>query len=128
MNNKNIEYSTKQMIAYFLLTNNEIKDYKDKTLSNYIKVLEEKINNIDLIYVLNKVNVKQFSDFLIRHIVNTEELFCYATVIFNRLLNYYNREFNDNDIIKETELIMSMFSARTILTEAKKIQYTLLNR
>ncbi len=125
MKDKNIEYSTKQMIAYFLLTNEQLKEYKDKTLSNYIKTLEEKINSIDLIYVLNKVDVKQFADFSIKHIINNDELFCYAIVIFNRLLNYYNREFNEKDIIKETELIMSMFSVRTIVTEAKKILYAL---
>lgn len=118
---KNIEYSTKQMIAYFLIINEKVKIYKNKLLSNYIKELKIELENTNENHILSKVEVKLFANFPIKHFVNTNEIFYYAIVVFNRLLNYYNRDFNNQDIIKETEFVMTMFSARTITSEVNKI-------
>lgn len=116
-----IEYSTKQMIAYFLVVNERITKYKDKSLSNYLKELKIELENTNEKYVLNRVNVSKFADFVMKISVNIEELFNYAIVVFGRLLNYYNREFNETDIIKETEIVMTMYSVRTIIPQVHKI-------
>jgi len=116
-----IEYSTKQMIAYFIVASERITDYKDKLLSNYIKELKIELENTSEKYILNRVNVSKFAFFVIKHSLNVDEIFYYAVVVFNRLLNYYHREFKEDDIIKEVEIVMTTYSARTIITEAKKV-------
>lgn len=116
-----LEYSTKQMISYFIILNRNFTLFKDKLLINYIEKLKEILKNIDKNYVLSKVDVSIFSDFFINYQVNTEEIISYAIVTFNRLLNYYNREFTDKDIVKELETVMRIYSTRTIKTEAINI-------
>ena len=116
-----LEYSTKQMISYFIILNRNFTLFKDKLLINYIEKLKEILKNTDKNYVLSKVDVNIFSDFFINYQVNTEELISYAIVTFNRLLNYYNREFTDKDIVKELETVMRIYSTRTIKTEAINI-------
>lgn len=118
---RNIEYSTKQMIGYFIVVNRKFTQYKEKILTKYIEKLKEELNNTDKKYILSNVNISIFADFYINHQVNTEEIICYAIVTFHKLLNYYHREFNDIDIIKEVETIMKMYSARTIKKEAEEI-------
>ncbi len=117
----NLEYSTKQMISYFIIVNRNFTLYKDKLLINYIEKLKNILDNIDKKYVLSKVNISIFADFFVNHQVNTEEIISYAIVTFNRLLNYYNREFTDEDIVKELETVMRIYSARTIKKEAVNI-------
>lgn len=117
----NLEYSTKQMISYFIIVNRNFTLYKDKILINYIEKLKNILDNIDKKYVLSKVNISIFADFFVNHQVNTEEIISYAIVTFNRLLNYYNREFTDEDIVKELETVMRIYSARTIKKEAVNI-------
>lgn len=117
----NLEYSTKQMISYFIIVNRNFTLYKDKLLINYIEKLKNILDNIDKKYVLSKVNISMFADFFVNHQVNTEEIISYAIVTFNRLLNYYNREFTDEDIVKELETVMRIYSARTIKKEAVNI-------
>lgn len=117
----NLEYSTKQMISYFIIVNRNFTLYKDKLLINYIEKLKNILDNIDKKYVLSKVNISIFADFFVNHQVNTEEIISYAIVNFNRLLNYYNREFTDEDIVKELETVMRIYSARTIKKEAVNI-------
>ncbi len=117
----NLEYSTKQMISYFIIVNRNFTLYKDKILINYIEKLKNILDNIDKKYVLSKVNISMFADFFVNHQVNTEEIISYAIVTFNRLLNYYNREFTDEDIVKELETVMRIYSARTIKKEAVNI-------
>ena len=116
----NLEYSTKQMISYFIIVNRNFTLYKDKLLINYIEKLKNILDNIDKKYVLSKVNISIFADFFVNHQVNTEEIISYAIVTFNRL-NYYNREFTDEDIVKELETVMRIYSARTIKKEAVNI-------
>lgn len=113
-----LEYSTKQMIGYFIIVNKNFRLYKDKLLINYIAKLKEILENIDKKYVLSKVDISIFADFFVNHQVDTEEIISYAIVTFNRLLNYYNREFTDKDIVKELETVMKIYSARTIKKEA----------
>ena len=117
----NLEYSTKQMISYFIIVNRNFTLYKDKLLINYIEKLKNILDNIDKKYVLSKVNISIFADFFVNHQVNTEEIISYAIVTFNRLLNYYNREFTDEYIVKELETVMRIYSARTIKKEAVNI-------
>ncbi len=116
-----LEYSTKQMISYFIILNRNFTLFKDKLLINYIEKLKEILKNTDKNYVLSKVDVSIFSDFFINYQVNTEEIISYAIVTFKRLLNYYNREFTDKDIVKELETVMRIYSTRTIKTEAINI-------
>lgn len=118
---KELEYSTKQMIGYFLVINRKFENYKDKLLFNYIEELKKELNSTEKMYILGKVKISEFANFIINHQVNTEEIFCYAIVVFNRLLNYYHREFSDKDIIKEVENVMIMYSARTVKREAENI-------
>lgn len=116
-----LEYSTKQMISYFIILNRNFTLFKDKLLINYIEKLKEILKNTDKNYVLSKVDVSIFSDFFVNYQLNTEEIISYAIVTFNRILNYYNREFTDKDIVKELETVMRIYSTRTIKTEAINI-------
>lgn len=116
-----LEYSTKEMIAYFIVVNRKFTSYKDKLLSNYIEELKNELNNTKKMYILSNININIFANFFINHQVNAEEIFCYAVVTFNRLLNYYYKDFNDLDIVKEVETVMRMYSARTIKKEAVEI-------
>ena len=48
----NLEYSTKQMISYFIIVNRNFTLYKDKILINYIEKLKNILDNIDKKYEL----------------------------------------------------------------------------
>lgn len=115
------EYSTKQMIGYFLVVNKSFTNYNEKLLHNYINKLKEELETTEKMYILGKVNIKDFADFFINYQVNAEEIICFAIVVFNRLLNYYNRKFGDKEIIKEVETIMRLYSPRTVQKEAKTV-------
>lgn len=116
-----LEYTTKEMIAYFLVANRNISDFKNKTVSNYRQELIQTMKNIEKKYILNKVNTEKFYEFPIKYSIRIEEILNYATVIFYRLLNYYNREFTEEDLIKEIEFVMTRFSIRTINDEIARI-------
>lgn len=123
-----LEYSTKEMIAYFLVANKNISNFKDKTISNYRQEIIKTMQNIEKKYILNKVNTRKFCEFPITYSINIQEILNYATVIFYRLLNYYNREFTENDLIKEIEFVMTKFSPRTINNEISRISSKLINK
>ncbi len=65
-------------------------------------------------HILNRVNVSKFAFFVIKHSVNVDEIFYYAVVVFNRLLNYYHREFKENDIIIVNDEIFVFLKNRII--------------
>lgn len=123
-----LEYTTKEMIAYFLVANKNISDFKNKTISNFRQELIQTMKNIDKKNILNKVNTAKFYEFPIKYSINITEILNYATVIFYRLLNYYNREFTENDLIKEIEYVMTRFSTRTINDEISRIGSNLINQ
>lgn len=85
-----LEYSTKQMIGYFIIVNKNFRLYKDKLLINYIAKLKEILENIDKKYVLSKVDISIFADFFVNHLVDTEEIISYATVTFQAFFTIFS--------------------------------------
>lgn len=118
---KEIEYSTKQMIGYFIITNRYVKKYKTLTMKNYLITLKNKLEKVDANDVLKTINLSLLEDLFITPKLNAEEIFYYGIVVFHRLLSYYNREFTQLDIINETEIAMRIYSSRTIMYAADNI-------
>lgn len=111
-----------QMVAYIIVTSREITDFKDKEINNYLNILEKNLEAIDEVQILNRVDLRLFNDFRFRQSLNITEVKNYTKLILNRLFNYYNKEFNEKDIIKEAEHIFYSFSIRTSEEEILKLK------
>lgn len=110
-----------EMVAYIIVTNKKIKDFKDKEIKKYLDILNSELITTDKKQVLNLVDLRLFNNFKFRQVLNTNEVNNYAKLIFKRLLNYYHKEFEDKDIIKESEYVFYSFSTRTAYEELVKM-------
>lgn len=118
---KEIEYTTKQMIGYFIITNRYVKKHRPLTMKSYMITLINKLEKAEQKDILKTVDMSLLDDLFITPTLNEEEIFYYGIVVFDRLLNYYNREFTEIDIVNETEIAMRIYSSRTIMYAADKI-------
>ena len=116
-----IEYSTKQMIGYFIITDRYVRKHKTLSIKNYLFTLQNKLENINPNDILKTIDMSLLENLFITPKLNDEEIFAYGIVVFHRLLNYYNREFTQIDIINETEIAMRIYSSRTIMYAAEDI-------
>ena len=105
--NKNIEYTTKEMIAYFLATHKRVKEQNKGTLSEYVREIIYSVEEIEKAEITKGINVSMFVNFPFAHILNNEELLCYGLVVFYMLLRA-NKEITEKDIISQTEVIMKL--------------------
>lgn len=118
---KGIEYSTKQMIGYFIITNRYVKKNRPLTMKSYIITLINKLEKVEQNDILKTIDLSLLEDLFITPTLNEEEIFYYGIVLFDRLLNYYNREFTEIDIVNETEIVMRIYSTRTIMYAADDV-------
>ena len=89
-----------ELAAYILIISNEITLYKDKTIFNYLDLLEDEMIKTKKNVVLNKVRLSLFKNFNYRASLNNEECINYTTLVFNDLLKYFHKEFDDTDVVK----------------------------
>lgn len=116
------EINQLELTAYIIVINRKITEYKDKSLDSYINLLKSELINTPLQQILNNVDLRLFNDFIFRAKLNLIEISNYSKLIFSRLLNYYHKEFKDEDIIKESQYIYSHFTTRTSLEEVNKLK------
>ena len=110
-----------ELAAYILIISNEITLYKDKTIFNYLDLLEDEMIKTKKNVVLNKVKLSLFNNFNYRAKLNNEECISYTTLVFKDLLNYYHKEVDDTDVIKTIAKTYDNFSVRTAKEEVAKL-------
>ena len=110
-----------ELAAYILIISNEITLYKDKTIFNYLDLLEDEMIKTKKNVVLNKVKLSLFNNFNYRAKLNNEECISYTTLVFKDLLNYFHKEFDDTDVVKTIAKIYDNFSVRTSKEEVAKL-------
>jgi len=118
--NKNIEYSTKEMLAYFLKAYKNAKQNNKPILNDYVRGIIFAVENNNKKEILKETEIKLITDFPFAHILNNEELMSYGLLVFFMLLKS-NKEITEKDIVEQTEVVMKLYSARTIIEEADKI-------
>lgn len=114
------EYTTKEMIAYFLVASNNVKNVDSIILLEYIKEIKKLLKTINRTDILKEIDTKLIESFPINYIVNYNELMCFALVVFYMLLKS-NKKIMKQDIINQLNIEMTLFSTRTIKKEAQKI-------
>lgn len=111
-----------ELAAYILIISNEITLYKDKTIFNYLDLLEDEMIKTKKNVVLNKVKLSLFNKFNYRAKLNNEECISYTTLVFKDLLNYFHKEFDDTDVVKTIAKTYDNFSVRTAKEEVAKLK------
>ena len=111
-----------ELAAYILIISNEITLYKDKTIFNYLDLLEDEMIKTKKNVVLNKVKLSLFNNFNYRAKLNNEECISYTTLVFKDLLNYFHKEFDDTDLVKTIAKTYDNFSVRTAKEEVAKLK------
>ena len=118
---QNTEYSTKQVLGYYILAFREVNNNGDnQRIEEYVKSIVNQIENIDVKDILKNIDINIIANFPFYHTINNEELLAYGIVLFHRLLST-NTRFCEKDIIKEMEIIMRLDSSRTVLNTALDI-------
>lgn len=115
-----IEYTTKEMLGYFLMAYKKVQENREERLADYIRELMCLLKSIDKNKILDNIDVSLIANYYFNHLVNCDELMCYGLVVFYRLLNS-NKDIKERDIISQLETEMRLFSARTIIIEAENI-------
>lgn len=110
-----------ELAAYILIISNKITLYKDKTIFNYLDLLEDEMIKTKKNVVLNKVKLSLFNNFNYRAKLNNEECISYTTLVFKDLLNYFHKEFDDTDVVKTIAKTYDNFSVRTAKEEVAKL-------
>lgn len=111
-----------ELAAYILIISNEITLYKEKTIFNYLDLLEDEMIKTKKNVVLNKVKLSLFNNFNYRAKLNNEECINYTTLVFKDLLNYFHKEFDDTDVVKTIAKTYDNFSVRTAKEEVAKLK------
>lgn len=117
---KNIEYTTKEMVGYFLVANKKVQEKQELNLKEYIRQLVIAIESIDKKYILTEIDVSKIAEFPFAHILNNEEVMCYGLIVFYNLL-HSNKHITESDIISQTETEMRLYSSRNIIDKAEKL-------
>lgn len=110
-----------ELTAYILIISKELTLYADKTIDNYLDLLEDEMIKTKKNTVLNKVKLSLFNNFDFRQSLNYEECKNYTIIIFHRLLNHLHREFDEIDVITETRHVFNNFSVRTAKDKVAKL-------
>ena len=115
------ELTQKEMVAYIIYSSKKIDKFSDKTLENYIEILQQDLINTNIGQVLCKIDLRLFNNFEFKAKLNHSEIIVYAKLIYKRLLNYFDNKFTDEDIIKESIFIFKEYSVRTANEEIIKL-------
>lgn len=111
----------RELIAYIIYTSNQINNYSEKTINNYIEQLENNINDKNIGNIFLNVKLSLFNDFEFSADLFYSEIIAYAKLIYYRLLNYADRNFNNKDIIVESKFVYNRFSVRTAKEEVIRL-------
>lgn len=115
------EINQLDLVAYIIVASKKITEFKNKDIYNYIDVLEDEFIINDSKKIYNYVDMRLFNDFHFRNDLNEIEQKNFAILILLRLLNYFHKEFDAKDIIKEADYIYNHFSVRTAKEEIGKL-------
>lgn len=110
-----------ELLAYIIVIGKEITIYSEKTIDNYIDLLEEEILKTPKNTILIKANTKLYDKIVPRHKLNLEECINYAILIFHCLLADPLKTFDNQRIIEATKYIYNKFSVRTAKEEIAKL-------
>lgn len=116
----NTEYTTKEVLAYLIVANNEIDKLEEKSLFNCIQIILKTVEDIDKKEILTKIDTSLIANFPFYHKMNNEEFISYSIVTFKNLINS-NREITNENIVSEFECVMKLNSSRNILEIAEHI-------
>ena len=112
-----------ELTAYIIVVSREISNYNDKTIDNYIDLLEDEMLKTSKRAILTKVR-KEFSNRITpRHSLNLKECINYAKLIFKNVLIHPDRNFTEDEIIDNSEYIYVGNSPRN--AEEKVIEFRL---
>ena len=101
-----------ELTAYIIVVSREISNYNDKTIDNYIDLLEDEMLKTSKRAILTKVR-KEFSNRITpRHSLNLKECINYAKLIFNSLLIHSDRNFSENQIVSVAKMVFNDNSVR----------------
>ena len=115
-----IEYTTKEMLGYFLIAYKKVQDNKEERLADYIRELMCLLKNVDKNKILEMIDTSLIANFYFCHLLNCDEVMCYGLEIFYMLLKS-NKEITKKDVISQTEVAMRQYSSRTIIDRAENI-------
>lgn len=115
-----IEYTTKEMLAYFITAFNKVQKNNEEKLADYIRELLCTLKSIDKTKIFENIDINLIGNCYFHHLVNCDELMCYGLVVFYRLIRS-SKKITTKDIISQLDTIMRLYSARTILDEAERI-------
>lgn len=111
-----------ELAAYIIVISREVTDYTNKTIDNYIDLLEDEVLKTPNSIILSKVRLPLFNRFEQRNLLNFEECINYTKLIFHRLLFHSDRQFDDEEIIAVTKEVYNHFSVRTAKEEVAKLK------
>lgn len=117
------EINQLELTAYIIVVSREIKNYNDKTIDNYIELLEDEMINTSKRAILTKVGKNFSSRITPRHSLNLKECINYAKLIFKNVLIHPDRNFTEDEIIDNSEYIYVGNSPRN--AEEKVIKFRL---
>ena len=101
-----------ELTAYIIVVSRDINNYKDKTIENYIELLEDEFEITPVRAILEKAKTKLYDKIDPRHKLNFKECINYAKIIFYNLLKWYKRMFDENQIISVAKLVFTDYSVR----------------
>lgn len=110
-----------ELAAYILIISNKLTLYEEKTIFNYLDLLEDEMINTKRNVVLNNVKLSLFNNFRYKAKLNYDECINYTALVFKDLLNYFHKEFDDTDVIKTISKIYDNYSVRTAKDEIAKL-------
>ena len=112
-----------ELTAYIIVISREIVEYSDKTIDNYIDLLEDEFEIIPVRAILDKVHIKLYDKINPRHSLNFQECINYAKLIFYYLLQHSDKQFSEKEIISVAESVYRNNSVRN--AEEKVIEFRL---
>ena len=114
------DISQLELTAYILVVSRELTNYKDKTLDNYINLLENEFEITPVNAILDKAKTRLYDKINPRHTLNFKECINYAKLIFYYLLQYSNKQFSENEIISVAESVYRNNSVRNAYEKIQK--------
>ena len=101
-----------ELTAYILVVSRELTEYKDKTIENYIDILEDEFEITPVRAILNKAKTQLYDKIEPRHKLNFNECINYAKLIFYYLLKRYKKFFDENQIVSVAQMVFNDNSVR----------------
>ena len=117
------DISQLELTAYIIVVSRELSNYIDKTIDNYIDLLEDEFENTSSRAILDKVQIKFYDKINPRHSLNFQECINYAKLIFYYLLQHSDKQFSEKEIISVAESVYRNNSVRN--AEEKVIEFRL---